>query len=229
MGEIQLVDYARFITLVKQLNRFSDFETKYLKDLFLRGTYPEVYHCDVFRELAEELHMIPEGENIYDAYSDEIEEHFDIEGKNIVEVGGGMFFPLAKRLKLRQKSGTITVYDPQLVDPSKSDTRLILNKKEFTAKTTCPNTDLFVGLMPCKGAEALLDAAISRNVDFILWLCEGGPHGEYIDYYEDDDEWLDSTLSHAEYAVNSQGMGAFRKKYLPHYSNYPIIYNERKK
>jgi hypothetical protein len=62
----------------------------------------------------------------------------------------------------------------------------------------------------------------------MLGFCEGGPHGDEFDYFEDDDEWLNSMLYLARDRIEEQGMGKMKVKYLRECNNpYPVIYNER--
>lgn len=199
-----------------------------IKDFMKHAKYPAAYHIDIIREILDYLGKIPDSENIYIEFLNQIESLFPINGKNIVEVGCGAFPNLAKRMKLKQKSGTITVYDPRLDLRVPKTEGLILKKETFTRNTPIENTDLLVGLMPCKGAEPIIDQAIKNKIDFIIWLCEGGPHGDYYDFYEDDEEWLYSMTSIARRGIEDNKMGKFQKKYIKKYSEiYPIIYNSR--
>ena len=206
---------------------FSEFELDMIKDMILNGNYPDLYHQDVIREIFDELGILPDNENIYLTFLDEASRHFDIMNCRVTEVGGGTFPRFAKRLSLKQKNGIITVYDPRL-DPNELSTdKMILKKEEFTPHTSIANTDLLVGIMPCGGIEPLLDQAVSQNKDFMVWFCEGGPHGDEFDYFEDDQEWFDSTMSRLERNVKKNDMGKVMVKTYPHIAEYPIVYNER--
>ena len=82
--------------------------------------------------------------------------------------------------------------------------------------------------MPCKGAEDLLQLALKNKIDFIVWLCEGGPHGDCYDFFEDEYEWRDCLISTAADGIKKQNMGKLKIKSIPKYScKYPIIYNDR--
>ena len=82
--------------------------------------------------------------------------------------------------------------------------------------------------MPCEATYNIIDAASRNNVDFMIALCEGGPHGDIYDYFENDNEWLDTMIYMAERAVEDNSMGTIKKAYLKEYHNpYPIIYNKR--
>ena len=223
------------IQLMMQLKRFflkykglyESYEQDYLLDAVKHGSYPETYYQEGVREILDYYQMIPDQENIYQAFLEEIKNAHGIEEKNIVEIGGGPFVNLSKRMVLQQQKGTVTVYDPRILK-SKREGRLVLKKETFTPKTNVKKVDLIVGLMPCKGAEPLVSSAIKNEIDFMVWLCEGGPHGDYFDYFEDALEWRDSMKIVAERGVEEKKMGKLRVKYLPHFSKeYPILYNER--
>ena len=223
---------ARYMGVVDFLARhpgyYDQYEEECIKSYALRENERNFY-LDIMREIYDELGFIPDEKNMYITFIKMIEETFGIEGKNIIEVGGGIIPRLGKRIHLKQNTGTITVYDPRLGRHYESEDRFTLVREEFTKKTPVDGADLIVGLMPCKGAEPLLDQAIKNNIDFILWFCEGGPHGDYFDYFEDDDEWLSSTLYFARKGVEENKMGKLKVKHLEQFSTYPIVYNEREK
>ena len=175
----------------------------------------------------DELDLIPEDYNIYNEFMNFIDDVHGIGNKNIVEIGGGRFPRLAKRINNSRDNGKITVYDPRL-STEESDDRLVLKRKKASSHTDIDDCDLIIGLMPCKGAEVLLDLAIKNNKDFVLWLCEGGSHGDEYDFFEDDDEWRQSMIFKAEKGIREKNMGKLKIKKLDRFSNrFPIIYNER--
>ena len=225
----QTLRYYSIITrILKQKGElFSDFEIDMIKDMILSGDYPNIYYQDVIRELFDEVGLIPDEHNMYEAFIHEIDHQFDMKNSHIVEVGGGRFPRLAKRISLKQCFGTITVYDPRLDMSEVSTDKMILKREEFTGNQSISNSDLIIGLMPCQGINPLLDAAVHNNKDFMVWFCEGGPHGDYFDYFEDDSEWFDSTMEHLEYQVKKKNMGTVKMKTLSEFSEYPIVYNER--
>ena len=191
------------------------------------GDYPDLYHKDLLREIFDNLALIPVEENMYVAFLNEILKHYDISDKKIVEVGGGVFPNLAKRIVTKQTTGKITVFDPRLDPRCKSDSKMTLVRDNFTRKTPIDDADLIIGLRPCKGIDVLLDSAIENKKDFMIWFCEGGPHGDYFDYFEDEDEWYNCMKVTARNGVERQHMGKIKKIEYPHLSNYPIIYNSR--
>lgn len=215
--------------LAKHQGYYETFEEECIKRHSAREA-EDTYFIDIMREIYDELGIIPDEKNMYIVFLKIMEEVFGIDGKHIVEVGGGILPRLGKRIHLQQKKGSITVYDPRLGHDIEGEESFILKREQFTRDTPLKKeTDLIVGLMPCKGAEALLDQALKNNIDFLLWLCEGGPHGDYFDYFEDDEEWLSSTIQYAKRGVESKDMGKLMIKYCKPFSTYPIVYNKREK
>lgn len=229
MDKGKIIDYMKISSFVAEHPDYYDkYEKEAIKAHAIRGIEHDLYTTDVIREICDHLGLIPEDKNIYVAFQKLIEEQFGIEGKHIVEVGGGIIPNLGKRIHLGQKTGSIIVYDPRLGKEFESEDRFTLKREEFKENTPIPEkTDLMIGLMPCKGAEALIDSALEHKKDFIVWLCEGGPHGDYFDYFESDEEWLDSTIFYATSEVESKKMGKLMVKKMEDFSEYPIIYNKK--
>ena len=219
--------------LIKEyLDRYPELFSDTEKELILRNALEcrseYNYSSDIMREIYDELGLIPDRKNIYIGFCDLIERVKGIENKRIIEVGGGTLPRLAERMVRRTKHGTITVYDPRLSIYKKDSPRLVLKREKFTTKTNVEDVNLLVGLMPCKGAEALIDSAVANKKDFIVGLCEGGAHGDIEDFYETAEEWLDSMLYYAESGVQRSNLGVLKKTYLKRYNyKYPIIYNDR--
>lgn len=216
------------IEFVKNHNKLYGFiEFHCLVDVLKTMDVPDLYVIELAREVLDELGYIPKEHNIYERFSNVIDDVHGIDNKNIVEIGGGRFPRLAKRLKLKQKNGSITVYDPNLHTECDTE-RFKLKKKRANAYTDVNDCNLIIGLMPCKGAETLLDLALSNKKNFVLWLCEGGPHGDEFDFFEDEDEWRNYMIDRARSGVESNGMGKLKVKMIDEFSDkYPIIYNER--
>ena len=203
---------------------YTEFEYDYIRNTFLKGRYDEVKQDEGIREILDEVDMLPEEENVYKYFTDFILSRCDINNKRIIEVGGGVFGRLSKRLNLKQENGIITIYDPRLDPTIKSTDRMIFKKEKFTKKTDISDIDLLVGLMPCEGANPLVEQAIKYDKDFILWLCEGGPHGDIFDYFEDEYEWMDSLLYFTGSSLENKGKKLYIKK-EERLSPYPIITN----
>ena len=211
----------------KNYKLYGFIEMQCLIDVLKTVDCPDLFIMELVREVLDELGFIPDDYNIYQEFARFIDDVHGIDQKNIVEIGGGRFPRLAKRLKERQNYGKITVYDPNLSLEESSD-RLVLKRRRASLYTDVGDCDLIVGLMPCKGADVLLDLALNNNKDFVLWLCEGGPHGDEFDFFEDENEWRESMIDKARNAVEKNNMGKLIIKKIDRFSNkFPIIYNER--
>ncbi len=183
---------------------------------------------EFIRGIYDELNFLKDEENIYIGFIKLINELFDIKQKNIVEIGGGVLPRLGERIALFQSKGSITVYDPRLSIYKKDTSTLKLVRERFNKNIDVTPYDLLIGLMPCKAAEDIVEAALKNRKDFVIALCEGGVHGDEEDFYEDDEEWRRALIKYASRGVEQNNMGNLNIKYLKKYHNpYPIIYNER--
>lgn len=193
-------------------------------------SYKKPYEYDVIREIYDYFGWIPEDENIYNGFCEFLDYKFGLDGKNIVEVGGGHLPQLAKKISAKQKTGKITVYDPALSIYEKGSPRFILKRERFSKNANLKDTDLVIGLMPCGATWDIIAAATKNNADFAIALCEGGPHGDIYDFYEDEEEWIHSMTYGARQEVKNNDMGELIVEHsLSDYNDpYPVIYNKRK-
>lgn len=186
-----------------------------------------MYFPYVTREIFDKLGLMPHEANVYSRFADLVNELYDIKGMNILEVGGGVYPTFAERICT--KAGKVTVYDPKLAKGEADTEKLKLVRKDFNKQMCLRDYDLVLALMPCKGAEAVLDACVEQDKDFIVGLCEGGPHGDYFDFYEDEDEWIHSMITYADSRIRRNGKGKVLTKQLDGCSYpYPVVYNSRK-
>ena len=164
------------------------------------------YNDELVREIYDELGLMPENDNIYNSFIELLEDNFDLDGKNIIEVGGGHLPRLSKRLlSSNENIGVIRVYDPKLSRYEKNTSRLKLYHHEFTENCShIEGTDLFIGLMPCNGTYSLVKSAVDNGKDFMVALCEGGDNGEIYDYEDRQESWLESILTLAKKVEKSK-------------------------
>ena len=216
----------------KNKKYYDEYEQYFLEGLTIEvlRKYYKYELPDIARQVLEEIgyYKIVNEESGYDAFIDVIDKQFGLE-KNIVEVGGGIIPTLAKRISLKQKKGTITIYDPRLSNYYTENDKFILKKEKFKRNTNVDNKDLLMGFMPCAAAQQIIENATDNNLDFIIALCEGGPHGDEFDYFESDEEWVGSMIYLAQRGVEEKNMGEVKKLSFKKYGNqYPVIYNNRK-
>lgn len=185
------------------------------------------YISSPFRQILSETGYLEDDKNMYKGFLKILEEKFDI-NRNIVEVAGGIFPSLAKMIALKQKTGTITVYDPRIIIPDKCPNNLILKKQSFNSDTQIPNAQMLIAFMPCEATMDIINSACKNNLDFMISLCEGGTRKGY-GYLETDDEWIGMAKYVAENGMEGTNMGTLGIASLEEYGNpYPIIYNKRK-
>ena len=206
---------------------FTEYEKKCILD-YVHVLNSDEFIPDLIREIYDEVGIIPDKKNVYLEFLSLLRGVHSIEDKRILEVGGGTIPRLAKRIHNIQTTGSITVYDPRLSLYERDMERFHLVRKPFDSNTLVGDYQLMVSLMPCEACEAVIRKATDCKVDFMLGFCEGGPHGDEFDYFEDEDEWLNSMLYLARDRIEEQGMGKMKVKYLKECNNpYPVIYNER--
>lgn len=180
----------------------------------------------VMRQIYDELGFIDKKNNLYDAFVRILDKNFDI-NSNIIEVGGGVIPSIAKKIRLKQVNGSVTVYDPRLSTKYKSTNKLKLKREKFSENTNIKKADLIIGFMPCEATELLVQQATRYKKDFLIALCEGG-HYSFDDYF-DTETWTESILYIAKQGINENGLGELVKTDLKEYGDpYPIIYNKRK-
>ena len=185
---------------------------------------------DITRQVLEELGYYknnPE-KSSYEYFINLIDKEFGLE-KNIVEVAGGVVPTLGHKISLKQQKGTITIYDPRISNYYDETERFVLKKEMFKRSTKLEDKDLLVGFMPCEATQEIIENAIDNNIDFIIALCEGGPHGDEFDYFDSIEEWLHAMLCLAKRGIEDQNMGELKVLSFEKYTSpYPIIYNKRK-
>ena len=223
LRNIKILEYLK-----RNNNLLNEKEEKYL--LSYKGNLDEDIrrYPDYFRQIFDELGFIQDKDNIYLAFINLIEEIFPLDDRDILEVGGGKIPSLAKKISLRQTTGTITVYDPRLYREDNINDRFILKKQKFDNNTSLEGIDLIIGFMPCEAADIMIERAIENRIDFMIALCEGGPHGDIYDFYESDEEWRDSLMYYADTKLEELNLGRLGEKSLLKYKNpYPVIYNKK--
>lgn len=186
------------------------------------------FTTDLLRQIYDEVGITDERVNMYEGFFKILEENFDI-NTDIIEIGGGIVPSLAKKIALRQKTGTVTVYDPRLMTSIDKPDNLILKREKFDKNTSIGDAKLIIGFMPCDATTLLIETACKNKTDFMVALCEGGMREGY-GWLEEDDEWIGFVKYCAARGIEANGLGTLEEKSLEQYKNpYPIIYNKRKK
>lgn len=209
--------------LVQNRDAFSEHEiSMILSNLDRYGDLP-----NVLLQVYDEIGALPDYMNPYKAFSELINEQYNIEDKNVVEIGGGTIPRLAIRISEMQKRGTVTVYDPNLY-LKKSYPNIKLIKRNFYPISNVDNADLLVGLLPCGASVSIVKSAVKHNKDFMVALCDSCNFYEYFDGYEEDDNWPYNFIEQTTKVVEENNLGKLKIKYKKEIGErYPIIYNVR--
>lgn len=137
---------------------------------YIKENWREQLNVDVLLEAYDEMDALDENNNVYDAFLGILKEKFDI-NQDIIEVGGGLFPALSKRIASSQTAGTITVYDPNLVLKKYPYENLVLKKENFQKNTHLGNAKLLVGISPCHSVDLILERASAEDLDFMVKVC----------------------------------------------------------
>lgn len=231
MSQITIEECKRRVNafLDAHLDDYTEREIKYIRSnsTTLLEKVKDPHALSILAQIYDEVGITPKRENLYPEFLGLLEENFDI-NRNIVEVGSGPIPLLARQISLRQKSGTITVYDPRLIIPTNKQEELVLKKEVFRKETLIPNAEMLIGFMPCDATIPIIESACLHELDFMVALCEGGSRSGY-EWLETDDEWIGYIEYMAKKNIKNTTMGTLEITKLDDASPYPVIYNKRKK
>ena len=107
-------------------------------------------------QICDELGLLPDDQNPYKAFSELLNDEFNIEHKSIKEIGGSKLLRVGKRISNMQTMGTITVYDTNLTIKDGNYPNLRLVQKRFTGSKDANNVDVLVGLLAYESPNSLL-------------------------------------------------------------------------
>lgn len=174
------------------------------------------------KELYDEMGLDLKYGNYYETHLQKLKDNFDI-SQNILEVGGGHIPSFAKKVAKEQLTigkGTITVYDPLLVQMRSNIKNMHLHRTSFNSRTRIKEFDLIVGIYPCEATETMLESACINRKDFYLAIC---------DCYRDDPEYWKYLIAKAERLLNEYDNGKLVVDTLgdSYYNKTPILYNRK--
>lgn len=144
---------------------------KYLDEIKLN---PKFKIPSDFMEIYDELGLIPDKENYYITFLNELEKYYKLDC-NILEIGGGNIPSLAKRIAKKQikiGSGTITVFDEELAFFKNDYSNLKLQKENLNENSNIKSYDLVISLFPCTATFLTIYKALEYNKDFFIGLCD---------------------------------------------------------
>lgn len=163
-----------------------------------------------------EFDLIEEEKNIYLNVLKKLKEVFSINGKRILEIGGGPIPQFAKLISNDVES--ITVMDPCITFNNGKD-NIHTERRYFTPFTDITNYDIIVALMACKTSESIIYNCMNNKKDFFIVFCPCL------------NEDLNKIISFANNMIAINNMGVLKEEELkeqPDFNN-PILYNKRGK
>lgn len=228
------------------MDKFYDDTIAKVIDIFER--YPEAYSIEekefiirnigwidsnnfygyMLREIYDELGMIKKQDNLYLGFIKLLKKEFGLD-RNILEVGGGILPRLADRIALKQKNGTITVYDPRLAYTKTSNSNLKLFKEKFNEEKLSKDCNLIIGVQPYGGTRTIIETACQNNIDFMMALGDlPTPENDFASEYEYGSVQR-QFINKAKKLVKKYNLGELEEAELKQYGSfYPVIYNKRK-
>lgn len=197
---------------------------------FIMRNWREYAKVDVLFEVYDEVNALDENANVYAGFFKLLKQKFDI-NQDIIEIGGGMFPNLSRRIAKEQKVGNVTVYDPNLILRKYSPGNLILKNEAFKKDTSIGNTKLLVGMSPCHSIDLILERASAEDLDFMIKVCQCEIENS-LPFY--DDHIIRATFNNYLRRKNSEfqasGGPGFNVAYLE--AKYddptPIIYTKKR-
>ena len=226
---LESIDKVYKAFLSKYEKKYSESALNYIKEHFYEFIN-DLDAPDILLQLYTEFGILGDN-NRYQEYLNMLEKNFDIRG-NILEVGGGFipsFASLLASKQLKLNSGTITVYDPNLIIESPKYKNITLVKDEVNSNFDVSKFDTIVGIMPCSAYETILNLACKNKKNFFLAMC-GCFH---FDFYN---SMIYGNKNYSKYVID------LAKSLLKEYNNgelhieklndnfnidYPILYNKK--
>lgn len=217
----------------KYSSKYSDSAWEYIEENFFKELHS---NCapDILMQVYSELEINPSPAMFYHKHLRLLKKLFPIDG-NIVEVGSGRipaFANLLAREQIHIGKGTITLYEPLLVELNPKYPNMTLHKEYFNTDTDISNADLVVGIMPCEATESILESAISNQKDFYVAMC-GCVHSPWESMYPfgfstSPEIYQQQVIEKAKKLMKEYNMGELEVTRLKNTEiDYPILYNKK--
>ena len=130
---------------------------------------------DIVMQVMSALNLLRPDKDFYLAVLELTKHIFDLKS-NILEIGGGYYPALAKKIdeeQTRLQGGSITTYDPRLAVASLGHIKL--HKEEFDKQSLNPY-DLVVSVMPCDITSLIIERCNRYKKPFLIVLCNCPPY-----------------------------------------------------
>ena len=236
-------EYLAYIKSPRFIRKFDEFKEKYQHfyseeawDYIESEFYRKIDSKgapDILMQIYTELELNNKGTFFYKRHLKLLKELFPISG-NILEVCSGYipsFANLIANEQLKLNSGTITIYEPNLVNLTPKHPNMTLHKEEFTLSTEISQYDLVTALLPCEATETIIESACRNRKDFYIAMC-GCVHtdlGYFYGYMSTSPIiYQNQVIEVTKRLLEEYDNGTLEVTHLTnHPINYPILYNRR--
>ena len=216
----------------KYRHEYTDSAWEFIEENFWTYVYSNV--CpDILMQIYTELGIESPNGNYYKEHAKRVQERFDIRC-SVLDIGSGKIPAFANTLaqeQLRIGKGTITLYEPLLIETNPKHRNMTLHKEEFTSKTHIKEFNLITGIMPCEATELIIEQACSNQKDFYVAMC-GCTHFDYIPWgmYVSSEMYQDHVIRKTQQLLKEYDNGELVIERLDdNYAiDYPILYNRKK-
>lgn len=124
---------------------------------------------DINRAIIEELGLNDTlNDDYYKNFIDYMKAETGID-RNLLEVGCGILPSLANRISKEQKSGSVTVMDPKVIESYEGNIGIV--KKSITEETDVSKYDLIYGFYPCEATPTMIKSSFKNDKDLFIELC----------------------------------------------------------
>ena len=238
-----MVEHIQYLRSPKLIETFKNFKSKYqelypayaweiIEKEFMRSLWNEGTP-DVLMQIYTELGLNAKGATFYKRHLKLLKELFPLDS-NILEVGSGYIPAFANMIaneQLKLNKGTVTIYEPLLLEMNPKYPNMELHKEAFTLNTDISNYDLVLGILPCSVTETLIESACINKKDFYIAMC-GCVHTslDYLYGYQSTSPALyrEMVIENTKRLVKQYDNGTLEiTKLKNHPINFPILYNRR--
>jgi len=216
----------------KYQHSYSEEAWKYIEENFLKEIHGKEAP-DILMQVYSELDIYPSPAVFYKRHLELIKKHFPITG-NVLEIGSGRIPAFANLLaseQLKLGKGTVTIYEPLLVEMTPKHSNITIHKEEFTPSTDVKPYDLITGILPCDVTETILESAIENQKDFYVAMCGcvHSPLSYFYGFYGTSPQlYQEEVIEKAKSLVKQYDDGELMVTRLKNTEiNYPILYNRR--
>lgn len=216
----------------KYRSEYTETSWQYIEENFWTYVYSNV--CpDILMQIYTELGIESPNGNFYKEHVRRVQERFDITG-NVLDIASGKIPAFANLLaheQLRIGKGTITLYEPLLIETKPKHKNMTLHKQEFTSDIRIKEFDLITAIMPCDATEIVIEQACRNQKDFYVAMC-GCTHFDYIPWgmYVTSEMYQEHVIEKTNRLLKEYDNGELVIETLDNNYDieYPILYNRKK-